>query len=225
MARGVPLTDDDKLRICELLEEHVHPNEIAKQLQLSHQSVYRVRKEMYGKDVRSMDTTIAGDKYNGTLKAVGPGHFVGTCRTTGGKMKTKHFNFPNSKQAIEAWDNWKALTSIERVKAKGNKKTEKEKTDIPEKETFVATYDNSQILQANKPVHQNTMVENLYILAVGKPKLAGWFVDEDKARQALKLANQALEFAGVDIRYSVVQVKVNGFLDVERGVTKVKMKD
>lgn len=207
MARGVPLTDDDKLRICELLEQHVHPNEIAKQLQLSHQSVYRVRKEMYGKDVRSMDVVIAGDKYNGTLKAVGPSHFVGTCRVEGGKMKNKHFNYSNSKQAIEAWENWKALVSIERVKAKGTKKTEKEKTDIPEKETFVATYDNSQILQANKPVHQNTMVENLYILAVREPKLAGWFIDEDKARRAMEAANKALELAGYDALYSVVEVK------------------
>lgn len=216
MARGVPLTDDDKLRICELLEQNVHPHEIAKQLQLSHQSVYRVRKEMYGKDVRSMDVVIAGDKYNGTLKAVGPSHYVGTCRVEGGKMKKKHFNYSNSKQAIEAWESWKLLM---------NNIPEKKKTDIPEKETFVATYDNSQILQTNKPVNQTTTVENLYILAVGKPKLAGWFVDEDKARQALKMANQALEFAGVDIRYSVIQVKVNGFLDVERGVTKVKAKD
>lgn len=197
MARGVPLTDDDKLRICELLEQHVHPNDIAKQLQLSHQSVYRVRKEMYGKDVRSMDTTIAGDKRNGTLKATGPSHFVGTCLTKGGKMKTKHFNASDSKQAIAEWEKWK--DSVHDRYACPKKQEEKE--------TFVATYDNSQILQANKTVHQNAMVENLYILAVGEPKLAGWFIDENKARQAMEVANQALEFAGVDIRYSVLEVK------------------
>ena len=199
MAKGTPLTDDDKLRICEMLEENLRPSEIAKKLGLSHQSIYRVRNEMYGKDVRSMDTVIAGDKHNGTLKAVGPGHYIGTCRIEGGKMKNKRFNFPNSKQAIEAWENWKLL-----MNAKGAKK---EKTDIPEKETFVATYNNSQVTQANKPVHQNTVVENLYILAVGEPKVAAWFIDENKARQAMEVANQALEFAGVDIRYSVLEVK------------------
>lgn len=146
-----------------------------------------------------MDTIIAGDKHNGILKATGPGHYVGTCRIEGGKMKNKRFNFPNSKQAIEAWENWKLLMNAKDIK--------KEKTDIPEKETFVATYDNSQIIQANKPVHQNTMVETLYILAVREPKLAGWFVDEDKARRAMEAANKALELAGYDALYSVVEVK------------------
>lgn len=201
MAKGVPLTDDDKLRICEMLEKNLRPGEIAKKTGLSHQSIYRVRNEMYGKDTRSMDTVIAGDKRNGTLKATGPGHYIGTCRIEGGKMKNKHFNFPNSKQAIEAWENWKLL-----MNAKGAKK-EKTETDIPEKETFVATYDNSQILQANEPVHQNTMVENIYILAVREPKLAGWFIDENKARQAMEAANKALELAGYDALYSVVEVK------------------
>lgn len=197
MAKGVPLTDDDKLRICEMLEKNLRPSEIAKKTGLSHQSIYRVRNEMYGKDIRSMDTVIAGDKRNGTLKATGPSHFVGTCLTKGGKMKTKHFNASDSKQAIAEWEKWK--DSVHDRYACPKKQEEKE--------TFVATYDNSQILQPNEPVHQNTMVENLYILAVGKPKVAAWFVDEDKARQALKMANQALEFAGVDIRYSVLEVK------------------
>jgi len=198
MAKGVPLTDDDKLRICEMLEKNLRPGEIAKKTGLSYHSVYRVRNEMYGKDIRSMDTIIAGDKKNGTLKATGPSHFVGTCLTKGGKMKTKHFNASDSKQAISEWEKWK--DSIHDRYACPKKQEEKE--------TFVATYDNTQILQAtNEPVHQKTMVENLYILAVGKPKVAAWFVDEDKARQALKMANQALEFAGVDIRYSVLEVK------------------
>lgn len=197
MAKGVPLTDDDKLRICEMLEKNLSPSEIAKKTGLSHQSIYRVRNEMYGKDIRSMDTVIAGDKRNGTLKATGPSHFVGTCLTKGGKMKTKHFNASDSKQAIAEWEKWK--DSVHDRYACPKKQEEKE--------TFVATYDNSQILQPNEPVRQNTMVENLYILAVGKPKVAAWFIDENKARQALKMANQALEFAGVDIRYSVLEVK------------------
>lgn len=198
MAKGVPLTDDDKLRICEMLEKNLRPSEIAKKTGLSHQSIYRVRNEMYGKDIRSMDTVIAGDKRNGTLKATGPSHFVGTCLTKGGKMKTKHFNASDSKQAIAEWEKWK--DSVHDRYACPKKQEEKE--------TFVATYNNTQILQAtNEPVHQNERTRYLYILAVGDPKIAAWFIDEDKARQALKMANQALEFAGVDIRYSVLEVK------------------
>ena len=198
MAKGVPLTDDDKLRICEMLEENLRPGEIAKKTGLSYHSVYRVRNEMYGKDIRSMDTIIAGDKKNGTLKATGPSHFVGTCLTKGGKMKTKHFNASDSKQAIAEWEKWK--DSIHDRYACPKKQEEKE--------TFVATYDNTQILQAtNEPVHQKTMVENLYILAVREPKLAGWFIDENKARQAMEAANKALELAGYDALYSVVEVK------------------
>lgn len=197
MAKGVPLTDDDKLRICEMLEKNLRPSEIAKKTGLSHQSIYRVRNEMYGKDIRSMDTVIAGDKRNGTLKATGPSHFVGTCLTKGGKMKTKHFTSSDSKQAIAEWEKWKDSVHDRYACPKKQK----------EKETFVATYDNSQIIQANKPVHHGTMVEYLYILAVGEPKVAAWFIDESKARQAMEVANQALEFAGVDIRYSVLEVK------------------
>ena len=64
-----------------------------------------------------------------------------------------------------------------------------------------------QILQPNEPVNHNTMVETLYILAVREPKLAGWFIDEDKARRAMEAANKALELAGYDALYSVVEVK------------------
>lgn len=197
MAKGVPLTDDDKLRICEMLEQDVKPHDIAKQLQLSHQSIYRVRNEMYGKDIRSMDTVIAGDKKNGTLKATGPSHFVGTCLTKGGKMKTKHFNASDSKQAIAEWEKWK--DSVHDRYACPKKQEEKE--------TFVATYDNSQINWINKPVHQNESVRYIYILAVREPKLAGWFTDEDKARRAMEAANKALELAGYEALYSVVKVE------------------
>lgn len=196
MPKGFPLTDDDKLRICELLEKGDSPNEVAKAMQLSEKTIYRIRKEFYGKDIRSMDTIIAGDKFNGQLKATGPGHFVGTCRIGNGKYKTRHFNVPNSKQAIEAWENWKFLFT-------------NDKAEQPKKETYVATYDSkdSQILQVNMPINQNDTVKNLYILAIGNPQLAGWFADEAKAQQAMEAANKALEFAGVDIRYSVVEVE------------------
>lgn len=190
MAQGIPVTDDEKLRLIELIDSGTTIKAAAKAVGICYDTAWRIKKEFYGKDTRSMDAVIAGDKKNGTLKATGPSHFVGTCLTKGGKMKTRHFNVPNSKQAIAEWEKWK--NAINQNTNECPKKQE-------EKETLVATY--------NRPAPQNTVVEHIYILAVGEPKLASFFVDENQARQAMEAANKALEFAGVDIRYSVVEVK------------------
>ena len=208
MARGYPTTDDVKIRLLELIDSGASINKAAKEVGIGYATAWKIKDEFYGKDVRSMDAIIAGDKKNGTLKATGPSHFVGTCLTKSGKMKTRHFNVPNSKQAIAEWEKWK--DSINRNANTCPKKQE-------EKETFVATNNNSQILQAtnnsqilqatNKPVPKSASVKYIYILAVGEPKLASFFVDENQARQAMEAANKALEFAGVDIRYSVVEVE------------------
>ena len=187
MAQGIPVTDDDKLRLIELIESGSTIKAAAKVVGICYDTAWRIKKDFYGKDVRSMDAIIAGDKKNGTLKATGPSHFVGTCLTKGGKMKTRHFNVPNSKQAIAEWEKWK-----DSVNSNPNECPKKQE----EKETFVAPY------VVNKPA-----AEHIYILAVGEPKLASFFVDENQARQAMEAANKALEFAGVDIRYSVVEVK------------------
>lgn len=187
MARGYPTTDDVKIRLLELIDSGASINKAAKEVGIGYATAWKIKDEFYGKDVRSMDTIIAGDKKNGTLKATGPSHFVGTCLTKGGKMKTRHFNVPNSKQAIAEWEKWKNAV---------NQNTNACPKKQEEKETFVAPY------VVNKPA-----AEHIYILAVGEPKLASFFVDENQARQAMEAANKALEFAGVDIRYSVVEVK------------------
>lgn len=193
MARGYMTTDDVKLRLIELIDSGASISKAAKEVGIGYATAWRIKDEFYGKDVRSMDAIIAGDKKNGTLKATGPSHFVGTCLTKGGKMKTRHFNVPNSKQAIAEWEKWKDSVNQNAFPKKQE-----------EKETLAATYDNSQTLPAtySKPV-----VEHIYILAVGNPKLASFFIDENQAHQAMEAANKALEFAGVDVRYSVVEVK------------------
>lgn len=194
MANGLPVTDDEKIRIIELIDSGMSIKKAAKEVGIGYATAWRIKDEFYGKDVRSMDAIIAGDKKNGTLKATGPSHFVGTCLTKGGKMKTRHFNVPNSKQAIAEWEKWK-----DTINQNANTCPKKQE----EKETLVAAYDNSQTL----PAPHASIVKPIYILAVGEPKLASFFVDENQARQAMEAANKALEFAGVDIRYSVVEVK------------------
>lgn len=198
MSRGHRVTDDEKLRLIELIDSGMSINKAAKEVEIGYATAWNIKNEFYGKDIRSMDAIIAGDKKNGTLKATGPSHFVGTCLTKGGKMKTRHFNVPNSKQAIAEWEKWK--DSVNRNANECSKKQE-------EKEPFVATHNNNRINLVNKPVPQNSSVKSICILAVGTPKLAGWFIDEYKARQAMEAANKALELAGYDALYSVVEVE------------------
>lgn len=209
MAKGHPLTDDDKLRICEFIDQGMINAEIARKVGLSEQSVSRVRKEFYGKDIRSMDV-IAGNKKYGTLTAVGPDHYVGTCLVKG-RRKKRHFNVRGSQEAIKAWEKWKDKIMADRPSVTFTP-TEK----IPER--GVATYtretptviDGGNItLKSPEPQESHKFNNTIYILAVGNPKLASWFLNEDEAREAMRIANQALEFAGVDIRYSVLTVSKN----------------
>lgn len=210
MAKGHPLTDDDKLRICELIDQGMRNAEIARKVGLSEQSVSRVRKEFYGKDIRSMDVTIAGNKKYGTLTAVGPDHYVGTCLVKG-KMKKRHFNIKGSQEAIKVWEEWKDKLMADRPSVTFTP-TEK----IPER--GVATYKKEDVtvidggnitLKSPEPQESHKFNNTIYILAVGNPKLASWFLNEDEAREAMRIVNQALELAGVDIRYSVLTVSKN----------------
>ena len=57
------------------------------------------------------------------------------------------------------------------------------------------------------PETTHTLIDTLYILAIGTPKTAGFFLDFQQAMQTEALMNAALEFAGVDVRYQVVEVK------------------
>lgn len=198
MAKGHPLTDDDKLRICELIDQGMINAEIARKVGLSEQSVSRVRSEFYGKDIRSMDATIAGNKKYGTLTAVGPDHYVGTCLVKG-KMKKRHFNVKGSQEAIKAWGEWKAKIMADRPETTNN--TPWRRTED------VTVIDGGNItLKAPEPQESHKSNNSIYILAVGNPKLASWFLNHDEALEAMRIANQALEFAGVDIRYTIQTV-------------------
>lgn len=191
MAKGHPLTDDDKLRICELIDQGMINANVARKVGLSEASVSRVRKEFYGKDIRSMDVVIAGNKKYGTLTAVGPDHYVGTCLVKG-RMKKRHFNVRGSQEAIKAWEDWKAKVMANIMETTVTKPTIIDGGNIPRTDP--------------EPQEPHKFNNSVYILAVGNPKLASWFLNQDEALEAMRIANQALEFAGVDIRYTVQTV-------------------
>ena len=197
MPKGTPITDDQKLEICELLEQGVPKREIARRLKVSEATVFRVRNEMYGKEVTSMDCIIAGDKKHGILTATGPGHYIGTCLAANGKMKKRHFNCRNSREAIELWDAWK-----ERISSGVSF------TPLPDSPATTIAIPTSVDIPEEETMPNTTDDQFIYVLAVGTPKIAGYFSDVEEARKAMRDANRALDFAGInDISYSVVTVE------------------
>lgn len=210
MPKGCPITDDEKIRILEMAEEGCSSSEIGKKLGIHPNTVSRIKKDFYGKDVRSMDVTIAGDKKHGTLRAVGPNHYIGTCFVENGKSLSKRFNVSTgSKDAIKQWSEWqnscwKKAEAREASQRKDIPVNKIETTaDEPAKsEIKTATYE-----PAKSELKPKTPTSSVYILAVGDPKIAGWFVDMEQAIKAEEMANKALECAGVDARYQVLEVK------------------
>jgi len=190
------MTDDEKIRIIELIDEGLSQRQVAKKIGCSQATVSKVYRDFYGKDVRSMDVVIAGDKKNGTLTCTGPDHYVGTCAVSGGKMKKRHFNIKGSENAKKAFEEWKASLQPKPVDDISPVKF----VDKPKKETNMANNNVST-------EHIYILPDYVYVLAVGDPKIAGWFENESDAEKAMNAANKALAFAGVDIRYSVVVVE------------------
>ena len=209
MAQGVKLTDEKKLYICEMLEKGCTYQQIKNDMHVSGSTIAAVKREFYGKDDDVKRAIVAGDKFNGLLECVGSNQYVGSCRVQGGKFKKRRFNCSNSTEATKQWEEWKEKLHSE----------EKPINNTPIEVTPMRKPVTSQLLQStNNPtvvttpevestVPRNTVVKHIYILAVGNPKLAGWFVDARKAHQAMEAANKALEFAGVDVRYSVMEVE------------------
>ena len=209
MAKGHPLTDDDKLRICELIDQGMRNADIARKVGLSEQSISRVRKEFYGKDIRSMDVVIAGNKKYGTLTAVGPDHYVGTCLVKG-RMKKRHFNVKGSQEAIKAWEDWKAKIMADVMEKTVTEPLAIDGGNISHKASEYGVETGGNVIKVpEKNQEPRKFDSTIYILAVGNPKLASWYLNEDEARKAMRIANQALEYAGVDIRYTIQTVGQN----------------
>lgn len=226
MARGVKLSDEKKLYIAEMLEKGCTYQQIKNDMHVSGSTIAAVKKEFYGKDDDVKKAIIAGDKFNGTLECVGSNQYVGSCRVQGGKFKKRRFNCSNSTEAKKQWEAWKDEIHAEE-KPVNNTPIEVKpirKTPLhPEGVSYNAQYrdENAIVTQiaipkdstvvttpaivTTDPVQPNNANE-IYILAVGEPKIAGSFATYDEAAQAAEIANNALEFAGVDIRYKVLKV-------------------
>ena len=214
MAQGVRIPDEKKLYICELLEQGCTYRQIKQDAHVSASTIAAVKKEFYGKDDDVKKAIVAGDKFNGLLECVGSNQYAGSCRVQGGKFKRRRFNCSNSAEAIKQWEVWKDSlhsketkvdkTPIEvkpmRKPVNVNEPTVVTTPAIPE--TPVETI--PAILKA--PTVETTQPSEIYILAVGEPKIAGSFSSYEEAAQTALIANNALEFAGLSIRYTVLKV-------------------
>jgi len=196
------LSDEQKLYICEMLEKGCTYRQICADAKVSPSTISAVKKEFYGKDDDVKKAIIAGDKFNGILECVGSNQYVGTCRVQGGKFKKRRFYCNNSTEAKNQWEEWKDELHAEEKPVNNTPIEVKPMRKPVVKEPTVVT---TPAIVSTSPVPPNNANE-IYILAVGDPKIAGSFATYDEAVQAATIANNALEFAGVDIRYSVLKV-------------------
>lgn len=218
--------------VVSLLKTGMPQQRIARDLHISQSSVARIKKKyLKGED---MDSIFAGDKYHGIIKATGNDVFEGTCRGKNGKMYKKIFRCKGSKEAREQWEAWCAAI---RKYDKDKSQAKQAKTDIPEPITVdkpakipadvptkpaviygVATPPERPVTRVKMPESEKPESEQptprreleadeIYILAVGNPKMAGFFVDFQQAMQTEAIMNNALEMAGFESRYQVVAVK------------------
>lgn len=216
------LPEETVADVVALLKTGMPQQRIARDLHISQSSVARIKKKyLKGED---MDSIFAGDKYNGLIKATGNGVFEGTCRGENGKMYKKIFRCKNSKEARDQWDAWCAAIhqyNKAKAQAKHTKVDIPEPIDVSKPAKIPADVPTKPVVHdvatPEKPVNHVEMpkseeptshvVNELYILAVGNPKVAGFFVDFQQAMQTEAILNNALEIAGFESRYQVVAVK------------------
>lgn len=209
MARGVKLSDEKKLYICEMLEKGCTYQQIKNDMHVSGSTIAAVKKEFYGKDDDVKKAIIAGDKFNGLLECVGSNQYVGSCRVQGGKFKKRRFNCSGSSEAKKQWEEWKEeIHSAEKpvnntpIEVKPMRKQVTPQLLQATNDTTVVT---TPAILTTAPVQPDNANE-IYILAVGEPKIAGSFSSYEEAAQTAEIANNALEFAGLSIRYTVLKV-------------------
>lgn len=202
MARGVKISDEKKLYIAEMLEKGCTYQQIKNDVHVSGSTIAAVKKEFYGKDDDVKRAIVAGDKFNGLLECVGSNQYVGSCRVQGGKFKKRRFNCGNSTEAKKQWEAWKDELHAEEKPVNNTPIEVKPMRKPVVNEPVIVT---TPAIVTTAPMQPNNANE-IYILAVGDPKIAGSFATYDEAAQAAVIANNALEFAGVDIRYKVLKV-------------------
>ena len=230
MAKGI--SDEKKLYVVEMLEKGCTYRQISQDLGVSNQAIADIKREFFGDD-KMRKSIVAGDKFNGLLECVGKNQFKGSVRVKGGKFETKRFTTSSRQEAEKLWNEWKEEVLKDQapeiinppiVVTRGNNKH----SYIPTNPTD-RNHDIIEVEIPNDPIEvaipkiEEAKVEDapmvadggpdsedfhpIYLLAVGYPRIAGYSYNAEDARKMMRVLNYALETAGVDIRYSVVEIK------------------
>ena len=206
---GGKLSDRDKEQIVAMLCSGMSQAEVARRFGVSQTTVSYVKR----KAGDGVEKTFAGDKEHGTLRKDSSGVFVGTCRMGNGKMKSRRFRGMTLSDATAKWNEWCAWLRAEEESGLRN-------ADVVEAaESVVREYEaqTPAVIEASEPASapQEPVMDvmglppepqPLYVLVLGSPKVAGYFTDMEQALRIESVMNQALEFAGVDGRYQIVEV-------------------
>lgn len=220
LAKGI--SDEKKLYVVEMLEKGCTYRQISQDLGVSNQVIADIKREFFGDD-KMRKSIVAGDKFNGLLECVGKNQFKGSVRVKGGKFETKRFTTSNRQEAEKLWNEWKEevlkdqapeITNPPIVVTRGNNKHSYVPTNPTDR--------NHEIIEVEIPKIEEAKVEDapmvadggpdsedfhpIYLLAIGDPRIAGYSYDEEDARKMMRVLNFALETAGVDARYNVIQI-------------------
>lgn len=200
-------------RVVQCLELGLTQKQTSIDCHLAQSTVSRISQKYFGKET-DMDSVIAGDKKHGTLRCIGMDLFVGSCRGNDGRMHKKRFR-AGRKEATKQWEAWKEKLRCEEMTTKATPEpidilepapaviiTEPEPEIIEEPKVEIA-----EVVPQEEMWRESEKVPTtVYILAVGNPKVAGFFTDFEEAMKTEAIVNQALKFAGIDIRYSIQEV-------------------
>lgn len=145
-------------------------------------------------------STIAGNKYDGVLKSMGPGSFEGTCRLGNGKYDRKKFKVQDPGLAQKMWERW--CEEVRQNKELTNpRKPESIVAETPACETVNTVSDADDL-------HVDTveMPGKVYCIMTKGGEPLRFTKTLDAAIAAADMLSAALKAAGADIVYDVVEV-------------------
>lgn len=207
---GKELSDEKKLYIVEMLEKGCTYKQISADLGISNGTIAAVKREFFGDD-KMRKSIVAGDKFHGLLECVGKNQFKGSVRVKGGKFETKRFITSSRQEAEKLWNEWKEEVLKDRAPVIDNPPIVVTRNNKRSYITNPPTDRNDDIIEIPIPNKEGADAEEerrpIYLLVVGDPRIAGYSYDEEHARKMMGVLNYALQTAGVDIRYSVAEIK------------------
>ena len=209
MPRGVPLTDDIKLDICELIEKGLPAKDIARQLHISVHSVSRVKQDFYGKE-HGMGMVIAGDKKHGTLTHESGTTYIGTCLTSNGRMKKRRFIAQNSREAEEKWTQWKNDCNGNKYSLATNSSKPKEEPVADETDSVpvLTMKDGNLKIGLKTPIYILVIDDEHVVSTIGySQNIVGYFVSQSEAEKVANTANHFVARVTHSHPYKVVEVR------------------